>query len=212
MPAASDDMIARLRAQIASIEKAPPTHQESLPEEKALGEAASGNLDGSFHDADAALDEKRVSDDAECAFRKIERLSLVREQASAALRTRLRREGFSEQATERALERALACGLVDDTRFAEVLMRSRLSQGRGAQGIEAELARLAIDADTVPGWPEDFAVDDDSEIERALAVLDRKPPRAKNQRDAAYRRLAQKGFGASVASTAARLWTEARAG
>ncbi|MRZ30570.1 regulatory protein RecX, partial [Paeniclostridium sordellii] len=43
-----------------------------------------------------------------------------------------------------------------------------------------------------------------------LALLDRKPPRAKNKRDAAYRRLAQKGFGASVASTAARIWSEGK--
>ena len=106
--------------------------------------------------------------------------------------------------------RALACGLVDDARYAEVLVRSRLSQGRGAQGIAAELESLGIDASVVPGWPEEFAVDHESEVARALALLDRKPPRAKNKRDAAYRRLAQKGFGASVASTAARIWSEGR--
>lgn len=106
------------------------------------------------------------------------------------------------------MDRALSCGLVDDARYAEVLVRSRLSQGRGAQGIAAELDALGIDASVVPGWPEEFAVDHESEVERALALLDRKPPRAKNGRDAAFRRLVQKGFGASVASTAARVWSE----
>ncbi len=134
--------------------------------------------------------------------------ALAREQASAALRARLVREGFPPEAADAAVGRALACGLVDDARYAEVLVRSRLSQGRGAQGIAAELESLGIDASVVPGWPEEFAVDHESEVARALALLDRKPPRAKNKRDAAYRRLAQKGFGASVASTAARIWSE----
>ena len=120
------------------------------------------------------------------------------------------REGFPPEAADAAVGRALACGLVDDARYAEVLVRSRLSQGRGAQGIAAELELLGIDASVVPGWPEEFAVDHESEVARALALLDRKPPRAKNKRDAAYRRLAQKGFGASVASTAARIWSEGK--
>ena len=34
--------------------------------------------------------------------------------------------------------------------------------------------------------------------------------RDRNKRDAAYRRLAQKGFGASFASTAARIWSEGK--
>lgn len=149
--------------------------------------------------------------ESERAFRKIERLALAREQASASLRERLARDGFSESAASAAVDRALACGLVDDARYAEVLVRSRVSQGRGAQGIAAELDGLGIDVAVVPGWPDEFPVDHDSEVDRALALLERKPPRAKNKRDAAYRRLAQKGFGASVSSTAARLWAEAHA-
>ena len=83
----------------------------------------------------------------------------------------------------------------------------RLGQGRGRRGIAAELESLGIDADGVEALA---AADDDAgEVDRALALLDRKPPRAKNRRDAAYRRLAQKGFSASVSSTAARLWCEA---
>ena len=90
-----------------------------------------------------------------------------------------------------------------------MLVRSRLAQGRGRRGIAAELESLGIDADGVEALA---AADDDAgEVDRALALLDRKPPRAKNRRDAAYRRLAQKGFSASVSSSAARLWCEANA-
>ncbi len=154
-------------------------------------------------------------DAAERAFRKIERLSCVREQSSTALRRRLVREGFSEDDVQAAIGRALACGLVDDGRYAEVLVRSRLSQGRGRHGIEAELADVGIGADEAAAIV-DEALDDgcgqagreESEIERALVLLDRHPPRSKNLREGAYRRLVQKGYSSSVASSAARQWCE----
>lgn len=232
MPDAAE-VRARLRAQIAAIEASPsackgdagreapcPSPEDAQVLRGALDPlqedddlcAASGSLARSRGGgvSPAASVEALAADDAECAFRKIERLALAREQASAALRARLVREGFPPEAADAAVGRALACGLVDDARYAEVLVRSRLSQGRGAQGIAAELESLGIDASVVPGWPEEFAVDHESEVARALALLDRKPPRAKNKRDAAYRRLAQKGFGASVASTAARIWSEGK--
>lgn len=232
MPDAAE-VRARLRAQIAAIEASPsackgdagreapcPSPEDAqvlrgaldpLQEDDGLC-AASGSLARSRGGGvpPAASVEALAADDAERAFRKIERLALAREQASAALRARLVREGFPPEAADAAVGRALACGLVNDARYAEVLVRSRLSQGRGAQGIAAELESLGIDASVVPGWPEEFAVDHESEVARALALLDRKPPRAKNKRDAAYRRLAQKGFGASVASTAARIWSEGK--
>ena len=151
--------------------------------------------------------------EAECAraFKKIERVAVAREQASALLRKRLVRESFSIEATEVALGRALACGLIDDLRYADVLIRSRLSQGRGVQGIEAELANLNIDSCTIAGWPDEYLENEDDELVRALDLLNRKPPRAKNKRDAAFRKLVQKGFGSSIAASAARIWSEDQA-
>lgn len=185
------------------------------PRVHAAFRAASGNLSGASDarkktprsDAADAAEDARLAD-PEAAFRKIERLCLVREQACEQLRQRLARDGFEPEAVEAALSRALACGLVDDARFADVLVRSRLAQGRGRRGIAAELEGLGIDADSVDALAAGDG-DDAGEVERALALLERKPPRAKNRRDAAYRRLAQKGFSASVSSTAARLWCEA---
>ena len=112
------------------------------------------------------------------------------------LRRRLVREGFSEEDAAAAVARAVACGLVDDRRYADVLVRSRLAQGKGRRGIAAELAELGIDAEGVAALAEGGQGDGDDagELARALAVLDRRPPRAKNLRDAAYRRLVQKGM------------------
>ena len=218
MPESPEQLRARLRAEIAAIEKGvpKPSRAPDLPHvreeredrrpsraSRSLSASAAGGQP-SRHDAGEVDEDVRLSD-PDAAFRKIERLCLVRERASEQLRQRLARGGFEAEAVEAALDRALACGLVDDGRFAVV--RSRLAQGRGRRGIAAELESLGIDADSVEALA---AADDDAgEVDRALALLDRKPPRAKNRRDAAYRRLAQKGFSASVSSSAARLWCEA---
>ena len=132
------------------------------------------------------------------------------------------------------MRRALDCGLIDDTRYGAVLIRTRVSQGRGRKGIEDELERAGIAASDIPGWPEEFfSVDDfdpfrvnanaeddvvgcsfgcessdEQEIERALALLRRKPPRSKNVQASAYRKLVTRGYSTSVASAATRRFME----
>ena len=145
----------------------------------------------------------------EQAFRKIERLACMREHASKALQTRLEKDGFDSQVAQAAIKRALRCGLISDERFADVLVRSRLSQGRGLQGIAAELVTLDIEPYSVTAYLE--ATEGQAgpdELARALAFLDAKPPRGKRLRDSAYRKLMQKGYGASVSASAARIWSE----
>lgn len=202
--------MSQLRARIASMEcsHAPNASGVGVPSEN-FRDKELESCEGDPANPHAASPAKTGG--AESAFCKIRRLSLMREQASVALRDRLAREGFSEEDVAEAVDRALRCGLVDDLRFAEVLMRSRAAAGRGRQGIEAELSRLNIEPSEVPGWPEEFVGDDDSEVSRAIALLDKKPPQAKNLRDAAYRRLVHKGFSSDCSSSAARLWVEGRA-
>ena len=150
-----------------------------------------------------------VSEGEEKAFAKIQRLSCVRERCQSELKTRLEREGFSPEEVNHAIERALACGLVDDMRYASVLIRSRLAQGKGRQGIEVELSRAGIDVSLVPGWPEEFfSQEDDSEFDRALNLLRRNPPRAKNVRAAAFRKLISKGYSQEIAFAVSRRFYE----
>lgn len=145
----------------------------------------------------------------EKAFAKIQRLVVVRERCVHELRERLVRDGYSREDADAAIERAVRCGLVDDVRFGAILVRSRVSQGKGKAGIMAELERLDILAADIPEWPEAFFPEEgESEVDRALEILRRRPPRAKNARDAAFRKLVNKGYSHDVAATASRIFVE----
>lgn len=141
-------------------------------------------------------------------FKKIVRLTNVRDRSTCELRNRFLSDEFPEEAVEEALSRAQRCALIDDMRFADSLIRSRVNAGKGRRGIERELEKHEIEACDVPGWPEEYFASDEDELDHALNALQRKPPRAKNKRDSAYRKLVSQGYSSSIASSAARLWAD----
>lgn len=142
------------------------------------------------------------------AFNKIVGLINASEKSSCELRKRLLQAGFEEEETNAALTRAINCGLVDDMRYASILIRSRINQGWGLDGIERELLKNGIDPYMVEGWPDDFPLEHDEQVSRALELLERRPPHARNLRDAAYRKLVKRGYSSSIASQAAGIWCE----
>ena len=208
MTESQEEIRARLQAQIRAMEQG-GGESDPVPAGKrsrrAAPQAAEAGEGTAVRKRQAARSDKGAPKDADAAFAKIVRLASTSEQATRPLKERLLREGYPESAADAAIGRAVSCGLVDDSRYAEVLVRSRLSQGRGRPGIRAELERLGLDAQSCEPVFEEC---EQSELERALDLLDARPPRAKNKRDACYRRLVSKGYSSDVASSASRRWCE----
>ena len=90
-------------------------------------------------------------EEEEKAFSRISRLVASRERCACELEKRLVQDGFSERDAQSAIARAVSCGMVDDLRYADILVRSRVSQGRGRAGIEEELNRCGIDPRRLAG-------------------------------------------------------------
>lgn len=187
---AKSDLIAQLKADIRSLEG------DANNQGNATGKGSRSN--------------RPASKDAQerDAFKKIIALVNASDRSEKAIRERLARDEFPEGEIEESVTRAKECGFIDDVRFGEVLVRSRISQGKGSVLIARELSDNGIDPYDVPGWPDEFPLGFDDELERALGILGRKPPRSKNKREGAYRKLVQKGYPSAVASSAARIWEE----
>ena len=150
------------------------------------------------------------ADDESAAFRKIVNLVNASDKSEKAIRERLAASGYGDTAIDAAIDRAIEYGFIDDRRFADVLIRSRIAQGKGSAGIERELKSHNIEPSSLEGWPDAYGIESSLEVERAINFLMRKPPRSKNLREGAYRKLVQRGYSASVASSAARLWLESQ--
>lgn len=151
------------------------------------------------------------TEEAQEAFKKIQRLVKVHDRSVSATYERLERDGFSAQASQTAINRALACGFLDDERFADVLVRSRLRAGKGLEGIIRELKGHSIDPyELLQDFPDAYLERVPSQSDAAFDLLCRKPPRAKNAQQAAYAKLIRSGYPSSIASEAARKWYETR--
>jgi regulatory protein len=143
-------------------------------------------------------------------FDKLVQLCSVRERSSAELAQRLTGYGYSDADAQEAIAKAQRLGIVDDARFTELFIRTRLASGRGERSIERDLLKHGIVARDLEGWPEAYGIQDDSQMEAALDLLRSHPPRAKDAWGAAYRKLTNRGFQPGVVSRAVRQWYDAR--
>lgn len=143
---------------------------------------------------------------AQKAFNKIERLIRVRDRAVSEVEARLIQDEYPQEAINEAIERALMCGYLDDLRFTEVFIRTRIEAGKGLSGIIRDLKRLQIDPYTLEGFPYQYLPENYEAIDSALNVLLKKPPQAKNKSQAAYAKLIREGYASSDASEAVQRW------
>ena len=150
--------------------------------------------------------EKELTEDT--AWAKILRLLTAREHSTESLRQRLLRDGYDEAVVETVIDKGIRTHIIDNNRYGEALVRTRIASGKGLEPVKDELAELGIDIDSLESYQDYVNSSDEGEIERAYELLCRRPPRSKNLREGAFRKLVTNGFSTSVASTVAKRWSE----
>lgn len=144
----------------------------------------------------------------ERAYAKIIRCVNVKEQSSVKMREKLTAAGYSYQASEMALAKALRCHVIDDVRYAECLIRSALSQSKGLHFVLQEIDALGLQAEELEAYKEYLEDHADAMTDRALEYLRRHSCTSKNPQAACYRKLMMRGYGTRVASEAATLYCQ----
>ncbi|MDO4399476.1 MAG: RecX family transcriptional regulator [Coriobacteriia bacterium] len=143
---------------------------------------------------------------AKKAYNRVIELCGYHDFSCAKMRERLKREGLPADAVEDAIEKAVRIGLIDDLRWGEMRASALMRRGMGRMGIVRELKENGISAHDIDGWPEEYEERFGDELQRALGVLEKNPPRSKNLRASAYGKLMRKGYDSSVSAQASGIW------
>lgn len=138
-----------------------------------------------------------------CGRARVEDLVRRRDYAERELAQKLSRDGYAPATIQELVDRARECGLIDDARFSEAFIRSKVLAGWGSVKISRELDRRGISVDEVEGWPDEFFSEQD-ELERALALCRRRRLTGKNDYQKLVRFLCGRGFGMSLSCDVAR--------
>lgn len=196
-----------LRASIATMEASKQTSYDLSSIQQDNSNLVSSSFSNRSHSQQGTVPDNTTGTDD--AFSKIVRLVNHREHSVSSLRKRLQQASFEERDIESALAKAQSLGLVDNIRFGNMLTRSRISQGKGRQGIERELIQEGIDPESIEAFREyRDTIAPECEVTQAVALLKKHPPKAKNVYESAYRKLRQKGYDNSTAHEAIHLWME----
>ena len=193
-----------LREQIATFEAGGASKGSKKTIESPLSSQEAGSPscspDHSIADSSKPLDAKH------CLSQAIASLN-ASDQPILKIRKKLLGKGYPDSVVDETIEKLVSLGYLDDTRYAEVFIRSKLAQGKGIQGIIRDLRVQGIDVDSLQPLLDELTEDEPTEFERAYAFLVHHPPRSKNLREGAYRKLASRGFSSDAASRAARKWS-----
>lgn len=145
-----------------------------------------------------------ADEQAKRAFDRIVRIANKREISSAKMRDRLYIAGFCAKAIDDALDRAITCKYIDDERYAECLIRTTLTAGRGLANIEYEIRSLGIEPYDLEPYAQYMDAGEEMQVERALAVLAHHNTSSKNVYASCLRKLIASGYSPKVASRAVR--------
>lgn len=133
---------------------------------------------------------------------KILRLVSRRDYSKHELRRKLLQEGFDAEVANEAIEVLSDYGFVDDSRFADCFVRSKIMAGWGYERIVHELKRRGVDPQRLEGWPYEY-IDPDDELSRAEEVAAKKCAYGPKPYPKLVRFLVGRGFSNYVAREAA---------
>ena len=204
------ETLAALRAKLSALEAgqgsagaAYDQPEESSPPCAVTDHAASSEVRESKDSAAAGQEDLEASSKVpsapdlspEGAFQRIVRLVGHAPRSSGDLRTRLFKEGYPAASITPAIERARACLLVDDERFAEQYALSRLEKGYGLERVRRELREKGLDPVSYAFWDDiSERYDSDTEYERALAFAKQHHASSKHPGRSLYAALLRRGF------------------
>ncbi|WP_242607888.1 regulatory protein RecX [Xylanimonas ulmi] len=149
------------------------------------------------------MGEVSADEAAELARETVLRILTAAPKSRRELEQSLARKGYPEHVVAPVLDRFDEVGLVDDTGYAQMVVRTRHAErGLARRAIAAELRRRGIDEDTAADALSQ--VGDDDEQAQARALAGRLVARSRGAaRDARVRRavsaLARKGYGPGLA-------------
>lgn len=181
-----------LKASIACIEKG--SHQESLSFKK--------------DPIERVTEEASKLDDPQKAYEKILRVLGFKDRSTFELRNKLLEDGYSTEAVEQALERAVRLGLVNDARYLETQIEMKFRSGKGKRAAAHELLRKGFSQEEIDSQIENSSYSEEDEEARAYQFLLTHAPRGKNLRESAFRKLVNKGYSINAASKVARKYCE----
>lgn len=138
-----------------------------------------------------------------CASLRVIGLVEKRDYSSKEIADKLSLDGYARPVIEAAVARAVDSRLVDDARYADVFIRSRVGQGWGSLKIERELGRRGISVESVAGWPESF-FSDVCEEDVAYELARGRRLTGKNDYEKIVRFLYGRGYSGSISSRVAR--------
>jgi len=137
-----------------------------------------------------------------------------RDRTTSEVRLQLQRKGISEELTEAAIQTLVEQHLLDDERFARLFVSDkreleqwgseRIRRGLLARGVDRHQADTALEADAPArgGEGDGTGDEEETELDRALAVLRRRfptPPADRRDRERAFGVLVRKGYESELA-------------
>jgi regulatory protein len=130
------------------------------------------------------------------------RLLARREHSARELKRKLEQRGIAEDEAASTVEKLNQAGWQSDERYAEMLVRSRISQGYGPVRIEAELEQAGVDGERIAAALGNAAADWTALAAEAQRRHFSALPKTSAERARQYRYLAGRGFDSSQISMA----------